>query len=192
MNRLILVFIMLFSFNTYAQDAVIQQFLEQRKKMMEEIMNAFEDDEFFKDDFSDDGLFDSIRKHGFKGIRGFKSSGNNVKIEERIEKDGSISVVITPNNKNIKLDIKTQNNKIEIKSEVIENIENKNKSGSSSSYSKSSYTRTISIPNGFTAKDPYQESKSIIISLVPKNKNQFKPISNGRIPIKKMLGDEAI
>ena len=103
-------------------------FIEQRKKMIEGIMKAFDDDEFFKGDADafDDKMFDQIRKQGFRGFQGFNSSGNNVKVEEKIEEDGSISVIITPKSKNIKLDIQTTNDQIVIKSERMSDVENKN------------------------------------------------------------------
>ena len=173
-------------------DRVVQQFLEQRKRMMEEIMKAFDDDDFFRDSGFNDKVFDQIRKHGFRGFEGFNSSGNNVSVQERMEKDGSISVIITPKNKNIKLDIQTTKDKIVIKSEMMEKIENKNSQGASMNYSKSSYSQTIAIPSGFTAKNPTQKDKSIVISLVPKDKGYFKPDSKGRVPVQKKDDEETI
>lgn len=189
-------FFVLQSFAQQADDAdkIVQQFLEQRKKMMEEIMKAFDDDDFFKseNDAFDDKMFDQIRKHGFRGFQGFSSNGNNVKVEERVEKDGSISVIITPKNEKIKLDIKTTKGQILIKSEMMSDVENKNEQGSSRSYSKSSYSQTIQIPNGFEAQSPKAKDKSIIITLIPKAEGKFKPDSKGRVPVQKGYGEDTI
>ena len=178
----------------FAQDAdtVIQQFLEQRKKMMEEIMKAFDDDDFFKGDAIDDKMFDQLRKHGLGGFHGFSSTGNNVKVEERAEKDGSISIVITPKNKDMKLDIKTTKEQIVIHSEMMEKVENESKQGKSQSYSRSSFSQTIPIPTGFEAQKPKQEGESIVIALVPTEKSNFKPDSKGRMPIQKGYEEETI
>ncbi|MEX1100242.1 MAG: hypothetical protein WEB87_07440, partial [Bacteriovoracaceae bacterium] len=105
-----------FAQNTH--DEIIQRFLEQRKSMMEDIMKAFDDDEFFKDDFFQDDLFESLRQHGLGGFKGFSGIGNNISVEERMEKDGSISVIITPKDKNTDLNIETTDDKITIKSQV--------------------------------------------------------------------------
>lgn len=175
-------------------DKVIQQFLEQRKKMMEGIMKAFDDDEFFKsgNEAFDDKMFDQIRKHGFHGFQGFNSSGNNVSVEEKVEKDGSISVIITPKNKKIKLDIQTNKDQIVIKSQRMSEVENKNKEGITRNYSQSSYSQTISIPNGFEAKDPKAQGKSIVINLFPKAKGLFKPDKKGRVPVQKSYQEDTI
>lgn len=189
-------FIILKSFAQQPDDAdrVVQQFLEQRKKMMEEIMKAFDDDDFFKrgNDAFDDKMFDQIRKHGFRGFQGFNSTGNNVKVEEKMEKNGSISVIITPKNEKIKLDIKTTKDQIVIKSQMMSDIENKNSQGSTRSYSQSSYSQTIRIPRGFEAQNPKAKDKSIIITLIPKAKGKFKPDSKGRVPVQKGYGEETI
>ena len=53
MNFILCIFIALTPI-TYAQnshDEIIQRFLDQHKKMMKDIMKAFDDDEFFNDDF---------------------------------------------------------------------------------------------------------------------------------------------
>tara|TARA_Y100000385_G_scaffold265208_1_gene299288 strand:+ start:254 stop:880 length:627 start_codon:yes stop_codon:yes gene_type:complete len=201
-NKVKLILLIISSFfvlQSFAQqpddaDKIVQQFLEQRKKMMEEVMKAFDDDEFFKrgDDSFDDKMFDQIRKHGFRGFQGFSSSGNNVKVEERVEKDGSISVIITPKNEKIKLDIKSTKDQIVIKSEMMSDVENKNAQVTTKSYSKSSYSQTIRIPNGFEAQSPKAKDKSIIIKLTPKAKGKFKPDSKGRVPVQKGYGEETI
>lgn len=199
MKAIILILNFLIMTSSFAQqgddaDKVVQQFLQQRKKMMEDIMKAFDDDDFFKEsnEAFDDKMFEQIRKHGFRGFHGFSSSGNNVKVEEKVEEDGTISVIITPKNENIKLDIKTSKDQIHIKSEKISKIENKSKEGISKSYSQSSYSQTIQIPNDFEAQDPKARGKSIVIVLIPKAKGKFKPDSKGRVPVQKGYGEETI
>lgn len=188
-----------FILQSYAQqpdnaDKVVQKFLEQRKKMMEEIMKAFDEDDFFKrgSDAFDDKMFDQIRKHGFRGFQGFNSNGNNVKVEEKVEKNGNISVIITPKNKNIKLDIQTTKDQIIIKSKTMSDIKNEKKQGTTRSYSQSSYSQTIRIPSGFEAQSPNAKDKSVIITLIPKAKSKFKPDSKGRVPVQKGYGEETI
>lgn len=200
MKKIFFIILLLFSVTFMAQalaqnaDEVIEQFLQQRKKMMEQIMKAFDDDDFFKDEFFDDSdkMFDQLKKQGLGGFHGFNSTGHNVKIEEKVQKDGTISVMITPQNKNLKVDIKTTDNQIVIRSEMLSEVENQNKQGTSKSYSKSSSTQTIQIPYGYHAKTPKKQGESIVISLVPKEKSHFKPDSKGRIPIQKSPGDETI
>jgi HSP20 family molecular chaperone IbpA len=194
MKKFFFIVLCFFSLSSWAQDAdeIVQQFLEQRKKMMEQIMKAFDDDDFFKQDFLDDKMFESIRKQGFEGFKNFKSTGNNIKVEERIEKDGSISVLITPQKKNMKLDIQTTQNQIIIKSEMMESVENENKQGVSKSYSRSSFTQTVAIPQGFEARDPKKEGESILISLVPNKKGNFKPDNKGRVPVQRVPGEETL
>lgn len=195
MKTVLTLAIALFAAGAAAQDShdeIIQKFLEQRKRMMEDIMKAFDDDEFFQDDFFQDDLFESLREHGLGGFRGFQGGGKNVKVEERMEKDGSISVVITPQNEDTKLDIVTKDDRITIKSEV--RVEEKNEQGRSRSKSVSvrSFSRTVAIPQGYRAKAPKKEGKSIVISLVPKEGNILKPDKDGRVPIKRKEGEEVI
>lgn len=181
--------------SAFAQDShdeIIQKFLEQRKKMMEDIMKAFDDDEFFKDDFFQDDLFESLRQHGLGGFKGFQGGGENVKVEERMEKDGSISVVITPQNENTQLDIVTKDDRITIKSEVKVEEESSEGQSKSKSISMRSFTRTVAIPQGYKAKSPKKNGRSIVISLVPDEGNILRPDKDGRVPVKKRAGEETI
>lgn len=178
------------SFHLFAQadhNQIIERFLNQRKKMMEEIMKAFDDDSFFKSDFfDDDKIFDSFKFQGFKG------SGENVKIEEVMEQDGTISIYITPLNKNQKLDIKTTRDAITIKAETMVDQKEEGKQGTSQSYFKSSFSRSIGIPDGYTVKSPVKEGERIKISLIPSEKNPLKPNEDGRIPVPKPEGGQTI
>ena len=180
---------------TYAQnshDEIIQRFLDQHKKMMKDIMKAFDDDEFFNDDFFKDDMFESLKRHGLGAYKGFTCSGDNIKVEERMEKDGTISVVITPQNKNTNLDIESTDNMITIKSKVKVEEENTQGQSKSKSISMQSFSRSVGIPQGYKASAPKKDGKSIVISLVPESKNVLSPRKDGRVPIKKAPGEQTI
>ena len=86
-----------------SRDEIIEDFIEQRKKMMEQMIEMFHDDfngdSFFQDDFDP---FDS-----FSNMKSFSGVGSQIKIEEKYEEDGTISLIITPQKDNLSLDIKT-------------------------------------------------------------------------------------
>lgn len=198
MNKIfIAILILCSSLSSWAQkshEEILQDFLKQRKAMMEQMMKAFDDDAFFSDDFDDDKLFDSLQKNGISGFRGFNTSGKNVKVEENIQKDGSIDVLITPQNKNVKLDIQTTKNSIVIKSETHEEVKNESQSGMTQSISRSSYSQSVSIPDGYEAKSPVQVGDSIKISLRPSKSSKkiiFKK-DDDKKPIGKRRGEETI
>jgi HSP20 family molecular chaperone IbpA len=187
------------SFSSYAQkshDELIQEFLNQRQQMMEEVMKAFDDDSFFDDDFDDKSIFDQIQKQGFKDFGGLSRTGRNVKVEEKIESDGTINILITPVNENVKLDIETTDSLIKIKSETMDKVENKNQGNISKSISRSSYTQSIAIPSGFNAQGPTQTGKTIKISLVPSKASSkvFYPKvkKENKKPIGKRVGEGTI
>lgn len=180
------------AFAQNSHDEIIQKFLEQRKRMMEDIMKAFEDDEFFKDDFFQNDFFDSLKKHGLGGFKGFQGGGNNVSVEERMESDGTISVIITPKDENTQLDIVTGEDRITIKSETKVKEENVQGQSSFNSMSTRSFTKSIAIPQGYSAKSPEKVGKSIKISLVPNEGNILKPDKDGRVPIKRGEDEEVI
>jgi len=192
----VLIFNPTFSYAQKSHDELIQDFLNQRNNMMEEVMKAFDDDSFFDDDFDNKNLFDQIKKQEFKGFSGFNTTGKNVKIEEKIERDGTIIILITPANDNVKLDIETTESLIKIKSETIEKVENKNNGNVSSSSSRSSYNQSISIPRGFKAQAPSQKGKTIRIALIPNKGNAkiFYPKvrKNDKKPIGKRAGEGTI
>lgn len=175
-----------------SHDEIIHKFLEQRKNMMEDIMKAFDDDEFFKDDFFDDEMMDALKQFGLGGFKGFQGRGNNISVQERMEKDGSISVVITPKQKDAKLDIVTKENSIVIKSEVKVEEENVQGQSRSKTISTRSFSQSVAIPQGYKAQNPKKEGESIVISLVPNKKNILKPDNKGRMPIQKAPGEETI
>ena len=178
------------------REELIEQFMKERRQMMEQMMKIFQDDfendSFLGDDFDPFGTFP-------KG-NSFHGGGKNVKIDEKYEDDGSISIIITPQNKNINMDIQTNENLITIKTEM--RIEEETKEGGNSikSYSSSSSTRSIPIPQGYKAKSPVASGKTgIKISLVPQGeikdhiKKKAKPKKSPNLrPIGKKPGEETI
>ena len=179
-----------------SQEELIQDFLNQRQQMMEEVMKAFDDDSFFEEDFDDKNLFDQIQKQGFRGFGGLSKTGRNVKVEEKIDNDGTINILITPVNENVKLEIETTDRAIKIKSETMDKVQNKNQGSVSNSISRSSYTQSIAIPNGFSAKEPTQLGKTIKISLIPlkaRSKVFYPKVKpNSKKPIGKRSGEGTI
>ncbi len=186
--KLITIFLILISFSSYAQtrDEIIEEFRKERSQMMKEIMKMFKDDDFMQDDFFGSDM------HPFDNIEHLKKiGGENISIEERSEKDGSISIIITPKNKDISLDISTENNQITIKSETKIEETTKENGNSSTSVSNSRSQRSISIPAGFKALSPKQEGEGIKISLVPA-KSKVKRIYKDKFPVKKRAGEVTI
>lgn len=187
MKNLIL-FLLIVSQSSYAQtrDELIQEYMKERSKMMQEIMKMFKDDSLMSDDFFGEDMhpFDNIER--LKKLR-----GDNVAIEEKNEKDGSISITITPKNKDINLDISTENNRITIKTEtkVKETVDEEGNTFSSMSSSTS--TRSIAIPDGFQAMPPKQVGDGIVISLKPTSK-EIKKVYKDRVPVKKRAGEMTI
>lgn len=175
-----------------SHDEIIQRFLEQRKKMMEEMMRAFGDDDFFSDDFDDDKVFEALKNNGIGGFGQFKSMGQNVTVEEKMQNDGSIDVIITPKSENVDLNIETKDNRIVIKSETRVEENNESQSGTSKVFSSSSFSRSVSIPDGYEAQTPKQKDKSIIITLKPSSENMLKKSKDGKTPIKRRKGEKVI
>ncbi len=164
-----------------SHNEILEDFLKQRKQMMEKMMKAFDDDSFFNND-------------DFSSMNGFKISGSNIEITERQLSDGNIEIMITPKKDNINMDIQTQNNRITIKTET--RVEKSTDQGGNvfKSQSMSSSSRSIAIPEGYQAKSPVGSGKSIKITLVPneKIKKIVLPSNGGKIPLKKRRGEETI
>lgn len=186
--KFLVLFLLVMSNFSYAQtrEEIIEEFRRERSEMMKGIMKMFKDDEFLNDDFFSDDMhpFDNIER--LKKLR-----GDNVAIEETNEKDGSISIKITPKNKDISLDISTESNRITIKTEtkVKETVDEEG--NSSTMMSNSSSTRSISIPEGFEAMPPKQVGEGIVILLRPSTA-KIKKVYKDRIPVKKQPGDITI
>ncbi|MCO4755781.1 MAG: Hsp20 family protein, partial [Bacteriovoracaceae bacterium] len=192
MKLVLALFISLTSLNVMAQnshDEIIQRFLKEREKMMKDIMKAFDDDEFFQDDFFKDDMFEALKKHGLGGFKGFSGAGDNIEVEEKMESDGTISVIITPKTKDSELNIETTENVISIKSEVKVKEESTQGGSSSQSISVRSFNRSIAIPQGFKAQAPKKQGDSIVITLVPVKKDVFQPRKDGKVPVKKAPGE---
>lgn len=190
-------FILIFIFSTavLAQDShdeIIQRFLEQRKKMMEEMMRAFGDDGFFSDDFDDNKVFEALKNNGVGGFGQFKSMGQNVTVEEKMQNDGSIDVIITPKSENVDLNIETKDNRIVIKSETRVEENNDSQGGNSKVFSSSSFSRSVSIPDGYKAQTPKQKDNSIIITLKPSSENLLQKSKDGKTPLKRRKGEKVI
>lgn len=189
MKLIFVLFLSVMTLNSYSQNKthseMLEDFLQQRKKMMEEMMKAFEDDDFFKDDFLGDS---------FRNLKGFSGMGEKIKIEQNQKSDGKIEVVITPLQENIDMDIQTENNYITIKTKT--RIEEKKEDGDSffSSHSMSSSSRSIRIPDGYKASVPEAKGKSLLITLTPsaEMKKIVLPDSNGRVPVQKRVGEKSI
>ena len=196
LTKYLLLSLLITSQSLWAQkshDEILQEFLKQRQKMMEEMMRAFDDDDFFKDnDFGGDKVFQQLKKHGIGGFGSFKTEGQNVSVEEKIKKDGSIDIIITPKNENINLNIETKNNRITIKSEMRVDEESENAGNVSRSLRSSSFSRSVSIPIGYIAQDPKQVEKSIVITLIPEGKKNLLKKKNGREPIKRKKDEKVI
>lgn len=183
------ILLFLTSFPVFAQNShseILERFLSQRKKMMEEIMKAFNDDDFFKDDFfKSEDLFDSFQFKGFQG------AGDNIKIEEEMGPDGTINVFITPQKENQSLNIETRGGMIVIRGENIveEKIEGTN---NSASVFRSKFTKSVTIPDGYEALEPVKDGNRLKIALKPHKQNPLRPDSDGRIPVPKRQGEETI
>jgi len=194
MKKLFFVFTVLFSLSVVAQtrEELIEEFRKERAKMMEEIQKMFQDDFSGADSFFGDSDMDSLFDQ-----RSFSGGSSNVQVEQKYEKDGSIAIVITPQNENVQLDISTEGNKITIKSETKIEQEDTQGGSRSKSISMSSFSKTIGIPDGYKAQNPVQEGKSVKISLLPQDKIKnlmvpSKPKKQDKIPVGKMPGEDTI
>lgn len=198
----------------YAQkthDEILQQFLEQRKRMMEEIMKSFDnnifdnDDKFFKDlndNFDkafDDDVFKRLRKKGFGSIPGFEHSGQSISIEEKVSDDGSILIIIKPKSKDMKLDIQTTDEQIIIKAESVVKEDSEMQQGKAHTFFQSSTSRSVSIPQGYKALPAEAVEGGLQIRLVHKDKSYFKQgtgkvprLKKDKIPVGKRAGEETI
>lgn len=197
--KLNLLIVLLLVGSTFAgaqtREELLEEYRKERNKMMSEIlkifnqdMNSMMDDDFFSDDV--DSFFDK---------RSFTGGSSEVVIEQKYEEDGSIAIVIIPQNKHVQLDISTDNNMITVKSETKVIEENEEDSSRFKSFSSSSMSRSISIPQGYTAKQPVAHGKGIKISLIPskdlqKLKQKKKPLKkdDGKMPIQKQPGEQTI
>ncbi|MFT6633582.1 MAG: HSP20 family molecular chaperone IbpA [Bacteriovoracaceae bacterium] len=192
MKLFIPLFIFLFSSvaSSQTREEVLEQFMKERKQMMEQMIQMFQDD-FDNDNFFKDNL------DPFSGYNSFKGASSNVSIEERYEKDGSIAIIITPTTENMSLDIQTKDSMIIIKTELSIEESKDQQSQKSHSFSKSTSTKSISIPQGYKPKSPIAEGKGIKILLVPDKdmRDRIKPkkkYHKKMIPIGKQPGEDTL
>lgn len=191
-----LFFVALFSLNTLAQtrEEILEDFRRQRQEMMKQMIQLFQDD-FDSDLFQHD--IDPFGKQ-----KKFMGSSQSVKIEEKYNDDGSIEIVITPKDKNIALDIKTENNRITIKSEKRVETKNDQNGNTFSSFSSSSSTQSIGVPEGYKATGPVVVDKGLKFTLTPIDKvvKTLKPKRKliktkprvDRVPIGKRPGEDTL
>ena len=164
---ILIIFIASLSLFAQTREELLQDFMQQREQMMKQMMDLF--NESFEDDFFD-------TKDPFGQIESFKGQGSNVSIEETYEKDGSISILIKPQNPNVSLDIKTSEQRITISSQIKQETTTYEAGNTYKSMSMSSFSRSIGIPQGYTAKSPEAIDGGVKISLVPSDR--VKPLSN--------------
>lgn len=188
----ILFFLFLISNYSIAQtrEEIIEEFKRERAIMMEEIQKIFAEEFSGADSFFGDSDMDSLFDQ-----RSITGGGNNISVEQKYEKDGSISILITPKNKNVNLDINTKNNMITIKSETkVEQVDEQS-GNKSKSVSMSSFSKSISIPSGYKAKNPTQEGETIKIALIPQDKIKKLMVpkkEDSKVPIGKRPGEDTI
>lgn len=194
-SLLVITFLSSLVFAQQSHDEILQKFLEQRKRMMEEIMKSFDgEDDFLKDDFFGDEFFEEFKKHGFSKLKGLEHRGRLVSVEEKVHQDGSIDIFIKPSDKNIKLDIQTTDDQIVIKGETMVSQEDKSESNHTRSMFKSSFSRIVAIPTGYLALPAQPIKDGLKIKLVQKDKNYFKktPNKNEKKPVGKLPGERTI
>lgn len=178
-------------------DTRIEKMLEARQGLMKRLFEAFgeNEDKFFNDMDKDfESMIKKIRKEGFKNFGGhtFGMNGSNVAIKQVQEEDGTISVFIKPKDKNVKLNIETTQRSIEVKSEMKVEKTEQGQGGSFKSFSSSSFSKTVTIPYGYSAKPPVETKEGVKISLVPDNKKLKRQSNRGRKPIRKRKGESTI
>ena len=188
----------LVSFQAFAQtrEEIIEEFRRERAKMFQEIQKMFDED--LTDMGMGKGFFDDDDFDSFFGASSFSGGGNNVKVEQEYAPDGTMTVTIIPKNKNVNLDIQTTDNMITIKSETKIEQTDQSESGTSKSFSSSSFSRSVQIPSGYKAMPPKQEGESIKIVLAPqkKIKSAIRPIKqkkkSDKVPIGKRPGEDTL
>lgn len=180
MKTILLITTTIFSLNLFAQkdhDQILRDFLEQRRKMMEQMMKHFDDD-FFK---MDDDIKDFGKLPGNK-VMEFSSNDQAVKVERKQNADGSIELHITPKDKNVEFEINTDKDMVTIKGKSTFAQKDESKKGMTSSTIQSSFQQSYGIPSGYKALDPVQQDETIILKLVPKDSStqikNFKPGAN--------------
>lgn len=171
-----------------SREELLDQFIQMRKQMLEEVQKIFDEDlstdNFFSDNFK-----------GFNGFKSFSSGGQNLNIEEKYLENGKIVYLITPKNKNISFEITTDNGQIQISSEMAKKEDSSSQFGQSQFFSMSKSQRSIAIPEGYKVIGPEKEGDAVKITLVPETTQHqiVKPKKDSnRIPISKVPGEQTI
>ena len=141
MMRTVILFIsLIYSVQGFSQTRteIMEELKKDRAEMLREISKIFADDSFIQSQ-----LFADVKR-----------APKPVVIEEKQNNDGSVDLVITPKNKDVSLDISTNNKTIVIKWDY----KKKNSSGSQSFY----------IPEGYIANAPISKGKALIIKIIKK------------------------
>lgn len=188
MKNLFLLFLLSSSF-LYAQEdlsqreKILKEFMESRKAMMDKMLDAFGQDDFFEDDM-DDSFFKSILGDRFKNFQ----SSKMVTVETMNNTDGTIDIFIRPIDQSVKLDIETKTSSIIVKAKQIEKVENENSGTHSFRSSNQSMTQTVPIPYGYTANPPKEVEGKILIRLVREDKKKVQY----KTPLQKREGEGTI
>lgn len=153
---------------SYAEDGrhqMIKEFLKQRERIMKEMTESFGVDSFFQgQSMFDQRLVDKFDDNFF----GENSFSSNVIIDQKKMENGDIKVVIRPKSKNIKLDIKTSEDRLTITSKTIIEQEDESKSGTSFSKTMSSSSQSIGIPYNYELSAPSTEGDSVVYTMKKK------------------------
>ena len=163
---LFLTLLNLYAFADDSREEMIKDFLKQREKIMQDMMDSFDNDDFFKGTTGfDDSIINKFDKSFFRN----NSLAKDVAIDQKKMPNGDIVVKITPKKKNIKLDIQTDENKITVTSKRL--IEQKDEQQDTRSFMKSSSTSTqsIGVPFDYKITGPVKEGESIIYTMKKKN-----------------------
>lgn len=175
--KFLLILSFLISSTLFAQtrEELIEEYRREHLKMMQEIVKMFNEDAVVGDDFFGDiDPFTNIER-----LRAAR--GENVTIEEKQLENGFIEITIIPKDKNTALDISTDNGMLTVKSE--QRVEEEQEG--SKSMSMSSFTRTISIPSGYSASAPEAVDKGVKITLKPNTELKEQRKKRDKFPVKK-------
>lgn len=152
---------LLLSFSAFSEsrEEMIKKFLEQREKIMKDMMDSFSDDNFFNgSSMFDDDMINKFDMHSFNN----NSFASDVNINQTRLPNGDIKVKITPKSKNIKLDIKTSDDRLTVTSKTLVEQKDEGDQGKSFFKSSSSSSQSIGVPFGHEIKGPTQEGDSIV------------------------------
>lgn len=152
-----ILFVMTCTEFAYSQtsEEIRAEYRRERRAMMQEMMKMLKQDpsDILKDFDQQADPFEHIER-----LR--EKSRNRIRVTQSREIDGSISIIIHLNKKNANIDISTKDNIITIKS--TQNAKTNN------TKQVSHFSQSISIPPGYTQKEPTQVKEGLKISLIKK------------------------